>query len=33
MGKMAAMGQPFGGMFTEDEVIEGAITGYVLEKC
>lgn len=32
MGKMAAMGQAFGGMFAEDEVIKGAIAGYVFEN-
>lgn len=32
MGKMAAMGQAFGGMFTPDEVIKGAIAGYVFEN-
>ena len=32
MGKMAAMGQAFGGMFTDDEVIKGAIAGYVFEN-
>ena len=32
MGKMAAMGQAFGGIFAEDEVIKGAIAGYVFEN-
>ncbi len=32
MGKMAAMGQALGGMFTDDEVIKGAIAGYVFEN-
>ncbi|MDZ7277383.1 ferritin-like domain-containing protein [Pantoea eucrina] len=32
MGKMAAMGQAFGGAFAEDEVIKGAIAGYVFEN-
>ncbi|MDE1186179.1 MAG: DUF892 family protein [Pantoea sp.] len=32
MGKMAAMGQAFGGIFTEDEVVKGAISGYVFEN-
>jgi len=32
MGKMAAMGQSIGGIFTEDEVIKGAIAGYVFEN-
>ncbi len=31
MGKMAAMGQAFGGIFADDEVIKGAIAGYVFE--
>ena len=32
MGKMAAMGQAFGGTFAEDEVVKGAISGYVFEN-
>lgn len=32
MGKMAAMGQAFGGTFAEDEVVKGAIAGYVFEN-
>ncbi|MBN6033046.1 ferritin-like domain-containing protein [Pantoea ananatis] len=32
MGKMAAMGQAFGGVFAEDEVIKGAVAGYVFEN-
>ena len=32
MGKMAAMGQAFGGVFNDDEVIKGAISGYVFEN-
>lgn len=32
MGKMAALGQSMGGVFAEDEVIKGAIAGYVFEN-
>lgn len=32
MGKMAATGQAVGGMFTSDEVVKGAISGYVFEN-
>lgn len=32
MGKMGAMGQAMGGMFTSDEVVKGAISGYVFEQ-
>lgn len=32
MGKMAATGQAMGGMFTSDEVVKGAISGYVFEN-
>ncbi|MDJ0036666.1 DUF892 family protein [Pantoea allii] len=32
MGKMAAMGQAIGGMFTSDEVVKGAMSGYVFEN-
>lgn len=32
MGKLAAMGQAMGGMLAEDEVVKGAISGYVFEN-
>ncbi|WP_312393505.1 ferritin-like domain-containing protein [Mixta calida] len=32
MGKVAAMGQAVGGMFASDEVVKGAISGYVFEQ-
>jgi len=32
MGKMAATGQAMGGMFNSDEVVKGAISGYVFEN-
>lgn len=32
MGKMAATGQAVGGMFNSDEVVKGAISGYVFEN-
>ncbi|UQY43765.1 DUF892 family protein [Erwinia sp. PK3-005] len=32
MGKVAAMGQAMGGMFASDEVVKGAISGYVFEQ-
>jgi len=32
MGKMAAAGQAVGGMFNSDEVVKGAISGYVFEN-
>ncbi|EFE94477.1 ferritin-like domain-containing protein [Serratia odorifera] len=32
MGKMTAMGQALGGMFTEDEVVKGAISSYTFEN-
>ncbi|MGG6108073.1 ferritin-like domain-containing protein [Pantoea allii] len=32
MGKMAAMGHAIGGMFTPDEVVKGAMSGYVFEN-
>lgn len=32
MGKMAAMGQAVGGVFNSDEVVKGAIGGYVFEQ-
>ncbi len=31
-GKVAAMGQAMGGMFASDEVVKGAISGYVFEN-
>lgn len=31
MGKLSAMGQALGGMMTPDEVVKGAISGYVFE--
>jgi ferritin-like metal-binding protein YciE len=32
MSKIAAMGQAIGGMFPSDEIIKGAISGYVFEQ-
>jgi len=32
IGKMAATGQAVGGMFNSDEVVKGAISGYVFEN-
>ncbi|EOC3084184.1 ferritin-like domain-containing protein, partial [Cronobacter dublinensis] len=32
MSKMTAMGQAVGGMFASDEVVKGAISGYVFEQ-
>ncbi|GLR08023.1 hypothetical protein COO59_07095 [Mixta theicola] len=32
MGKVTAMGQAMGGMFASDEVVKGAISGYVFEQ-
>ncbi|WP_312053034.1 DUF892 family protein [Pantoea brenneri] len=32
MGKVAATGQAVGGMFNSDEVVKGAISGYVFEN-
>lgn len=32
MGKMSAVGQAMGGMFTSDEVVKGAISSYVFEQ-
>ena len=32
MGKVTAMGQAVGGMFASDEVVKGAISGYVFEQ-
>ncbi|MCZ4060231.1 DUF892 family protein [Pantoea sp. LMR881] len=32
MGKASAFGQAVGGMFTSDEVVKGAISGYVFEN-
>lgn len=32
MSKMAALGQSMGGMFTSDEIVKGAISGYVFEQ-
>lgn len=32
MGKMTALGQAMGGMFADDEVVKGAISGYVFEN-
>lgn len=32
MGKMAAMGQAVGGVFNSDEIVKGAIGGYVFEQ-
>ncbi len=31
MGKVAAFGQAFGGMFASDEIVKGAMAGYVFE--
>lgn len=31
-GKNSAMGQVMGGMFASDEVVKGAISGYVFEQ-
>lgn len=31
-GKISAMGQAMGGMFASDEVVKGAISGYVFEQ-
>ena len=32
MGKLTAFGQAMGGMFADDEVVKGAISGYVFEQ-
>lgn len=32
MGKLSAMGQAMGGMMADDEVVKGAISGYVFEN-
>jgi len=32
MGKISAMGQAMGGMMADDEVVKGAISGYVFEN-
>ncbi|MCU6664254.1 hypothetical protein D3C75_523370 [compost metagenome] len=32
MSKMVAFGQSFGGMFPSDEIVKGAISGYVFEN-
>lgn len=32
MSKMAALGQSIGGMFPSDEIVKGAISGYVFEQ-
>lgn len=32
MGKLSALGQAMGGMFADDEVVKGAISGYVFEQ-
>lgn len=32
MGKLTALGQSLGGMFADDEVVKGAISGYVFES-
>lgn len=32
MSKIAAMGQSIGGMFPQDEVVKGVISGYVFEQ-
>lgn len=32
MSKMAAFGQSIGGVFTSDEIVKGAISGYVFEQ-
>ena len=32
MGKLSAMGQAMGGMLADDEVVKGAISGYVFEQ-
>lgn len=32
IGKLTAMGQAMGGMMAEDEVVKGAISGYVFEQ-
>ncbi|WP_435927034.1 ferritin-like domain-containing protein [Dryocola sp. BD613] len=32
VGKLSAMGQAMGGMLAEDEVVKGAISGYVFEN-